>query len=93
MWLIFDQLWGASAAAAIKRIFISNIRLLAQLTREPASKDLRAAIEKSYSLRETINADFDQFRQQADAVMLEFGSARQRDLALRAQLKIHHSSG
>jgi hypothetical protein len=25
--------------------------------------------------------------------MLEFGSARQRDLALRAQLKIHHSSG
>ncbi|MGB6689958.1 MAG: FUSC family protein [Terracidiphilus sp.] len=86
MWLIFDQLWGASAVVEMKRVFVSNIRLLAQYTRGPVSQDLRTAFEKSYSLRETINSSFDQFRQQADAVMLEFGSFRQRDLALRAQL-------
>jgi multidrug resistance protein MdtO len=44
-------------------------------------------VEKSYSLRETINTNFDQFRQHADAVILEFGSSRERDLALRAQLQ------
>jgi multidrug resistance protein MdtO len=86
MWLVFDQLWGRSAAAEMKRIFNSTIRLLAQLTREPVSSDLRRAIEKSFSLRETINANFDQVRQHGDGIMLEFGSSRERDLALRAQL-------
>jgi multidrug resistance protein MdtO len=30
MWLVFDQLWGSSAAVEMKRAFISNLRLLAQ---------------------------------------------------------------
>jgi multidrug resistance protein MdtO len=37
MWLVFDQLWGSRAAVAMKRTFISNLRLLAQLAREPLS--------------------------------------------------------
>ena len=86
MWLIFDQLWGASAVTEMKRVFISNIRMLAQLARGPVSKDLRAAIDQSYSLRESINANFDRFRQHADGVMLEFGPSRELDLNLRAQL-------
>jgi multidrug resistance protein MdtO len=86
MWLVFDQLGGVSAAVAMKRIFITNMRFLAQFTREPVSRDMKTAITKTYSLRETVNTTFDQFRQQADAVMMEFGPARERDLALRAQL-------
>ena len=35
MWLVFDQLWGVPAAVEMKRRFISNLRLLAQLAREP----------------------------------------------------------
>ena len=35
MWLVFDQLWGAPAAVEMKRAFISTLRLLAQLAREP----------------------------------------------------------
>src|ERR1700674_3707459 len=35
MWLVFDQLGGSPAAVEMKRIFISNLRLLAQLVREP----------------------------------------------------------
>lgn len=86
MWLVFDQLWGVPAVVAMKRTFIANLRLLAQLMREPLSPDLRVAVERSYALRETINANFETVREQADGVMLEFGSSRQRDLALRAQL-------
>ena len=86
MWLVFDQLWGAPAAVAMKRAFIATIRLLARLFREPVSPDQAVAIEQSFTLRETIGASLDRFREQADAVMLEFGSARERDLALRAQL-------
>ena len=37
MWLIFDQLWGASAVVEMKRTFISNLRLLAQLVKDPFS--------------------------------------------------------
>src|SRR6202044_3717639 len=35
MWLVFDQLWGSSAAVEMKRVFVSNLRLLAQFVREP----------------------------------------------------------
>ncbi len=86
MWLVFDQLWGAPAAVAMKRAFIATVRLLARLFVEPGAVDQAAAIEQSYALRETIGASLDRFREQADAVMLEFGSGRERDVALRAQL-------
>jgi len=86
MWLVFDQLWSAPAAVAMRRVFLSNIRLLAQFTREPVSADRKAALVRTSALRETINTTFDQFRQHADGVMLEFGPRREQDLALRAQL-------
>jgi multidrug resistance protein MdtO len=83
MWLVFDQLWGASAIVQMRKAFISNLRLLAQLSREPLSNDLRIAAERSFSLRETINSNFDNVRSFADAVLFEFGPSRARDLALR----------
>lgn len=86
MWLVFDQLWGAPAAVAMKRAFITTVRLLAQLFREPISSDHAVAVQQSYALRESIGVSLNRLREQADAVMLEFGSARERDLALRAQL-------
>ena len=48
MWLVFDQLWGASAAVAMRRTFISNFRLVAQLVREPISKDLKTATAQRF---------------------------------------------
>ena len=86
MWFIFDHIWSSPAIVEMKRLFVANIRLLAQLTREPITANLQQAIERSYSLRETINANFNQVRQHADGVVLEFGSSRERDLALRARL-------
>jgi multidrug resistance protein MdtO len=86
MWLVFDQLWGPSAAAEMKHAFISTLRLLSQFIREPLSKDLIVAVERSFSLRETINNSFDQVRALADGVLFEFGPSRQHDLALRSRI-------
>jgi multidrug resistance protein MdtO len=87
MWLAFDRLWSAPAGVEMKRAFVSTLRLLAQLAREPVSKDIRVAIERSYALRETINAQFDKVRSLADSVLFEFGSSRQQDLRLRDQIR------
>jgi len=87
MWLVFDQLWGAPAAIQLKKTFISNLRLLARFAREPVSKDLRVALERSYSLREEINSNFDKVRGLADAVLLEFGPCREQDLISRKRIR------
>ena len=45
------------------------------------------AIERSHSLRETINTDFNEVRSLADGVPFEFGPSRQQDLASRSQIR------
>ena len=87
MWLVFDQLWSVPAVVQMKRALIASVRLLAQFVREPFSKDLRVAIERGNSLRETINKNFDQVRASADAVLFEFGPSREQVLALRNQIR------
>jgi multidrug resistance protein MdtO len=87
MWLVFDQLWGAPAAVQMKTTFICNLRFIAQLAREPASKDLKSAIGRSLALRETINTNLDKVRAFADGVLLEFGPSREQDLALRNRIR------
>jgi multidrug resistance protein MdtO len=87
MWLFFDQFWSTPAGVEMKRAFISNLRLLAQLAREPISKDVRIAIERSYVLREAINAQLDRVRSFADGVLFEFGPSRQQDLAFRDRIR------
>jgi multidrug resistance protein MdtO len=87
MWLVFDQLWGASAVSDMKRAFLSAVRLLAQFAREPISRDYNVAAERSYSLREAINNNFDGVRASADGVLFEFGPSRRQDLAWRAKFR------
>jgi multidrug resistance protein MdtO len=87
MWLIFDQLWRARASVAMRKAFISTLRLLAQFAREPVSADLRPAIQRTAALRDTINTKFDNVRSLADGVLLEFGPSRRQDLALRDRIR------
>jgi len=87
MWLVFDQIWGAPAAVEMKRTFTANIRLLAQLAREPLSKDRRTAVARSLVLGETINSNLDKVRALADGVLFEFGPSRRQDLALRDRIR------
>jgi multidrug resistance protein MdtO len=71
----------------MKRTFISTLRLLAQFVREPLTGEKRLAIQSSYSLRETINTNFDNVRALADAVLFAFGPSRRQDLALRDRIR------
>jgi len=87
MWLIFDQLWGAPASVEMRRAFISTLRLLAQLAREPVSADIQPAIQRTSALRDTINTKFDNVRSLADGVLLEFGPSRRQNLALRDHIR------
>ncbi len=87
MWLIFDQIWGAPASVEMKRAFISALRLLAQFAREPVSADMRAAMQRTSALHDTINAKFDNVRSLADGVLLEFRPSRRHDLALRDRIR------
>jgi multidrug resistance protein MdtO len=84
MWLVFDQLWGSSAAVEMRRTFISNLRSLGQFVREPLPGKDEAW--RSDSLRETINTNLDKVRSMADAVLFESASSRHGDLALRSRI-------
>ena len=86
MWLVFDQFWSVSGAVQMERTFVSNLRLLAQFARETISGDLRTASDRSYSLRETINNNFDQVKDLTGGILLEFGPSCPRDLALRERI-------
>ncbi len=87
MWLVFDHLWSAPAGVELRKSFVSTLRSLAQLAKEPLSKDPVAAAERSYALREAINVQFDKVRSFVDAVLFEFGPTRQQDLALRDHIR------
>jgi multidrug resistance protein MdtO len=87
MWWIFDQLWSVPASVEMKRVFISTLRSLAQLAREPVSADIPSAIRRTSALRDTISSDFDKVRSLGDGVLLEFGPSRRRDLALRDRIR------
>jgi len=86
MWLIFDQLGSTSAAVTMKRMFIANLRLLAQLAREPDMGDRKDAIRRAYALGQTINRNFDQVKALGDGVLFEFGRSRADDLSLRNRI-------
>jgi multidrug resistance protein MdtO len=86
MWLVFDQIGGAPAWVTMKKTFISNLRLLARLAREPVATDLRSATDIYFSLREMISDGADSVRSLADGVMLEFGATREQGLAWRREI-------
>jgi len=87
MWIVFDQLWGVPAATEMKRIFVGDLRLMAQAAREPLSNDPQIAKARRFSLRETLVESFDNVRAAADAVLLEFGPSRQEALEWRKRIQ------
>jgi multidrug resistance protein MdtO len=87
MWLVFDQLWGMPAAAAMKKAFVLDFRLMAQVMREPLSNDPQVAKARRFSLRETVAENFDSVRAAGDAVLLEFGPSRQEAMEWRKRIQ------
>lgn len=88
MWFVFDQLWGVSAIIQTKKALISELRMLAEFSREPLSANYQVAAEHSYALREGINESFDILRASADAILFEFGPSRELNLAWRSSIRV-----
>lgn len=87
MWFFFDRLSSTNAGVAMKKKFVSVLRLLAQLARWEDLNGVEASVRESYELREAINVEFDQVRRFADAVLFEFGPSRLSDLEFRDDIR------
>ena len=87
MWLLFDRLWVRNALDEMQTIFARNLGMFADLTEQLLVEDQIAAMKKIRTLRDQLNAGFDAVRAQSDAVLFEFGSARERKMKLRDDVR------
>jgi multidrug resistance protein MdtO len=87
MWLIFERLYPRPAGDEMVRIFIRNLRLMAELiTNSPPGAD-SATILRIRKQRALIYRYFSDVNAQADAVPFETGPARAADMAARDRLR------
>ena len=86
MWVAYDLLWTEPAAMEMKGAFVTLIRMLAQLAREPLSEDFQATVARISTLRGNINAQLERVRSLADGILFEFGPSRHQNLAWREHI-------
>jgi multidrug resistance protein MdtO len=87
MWLVFERLYPRPAADEMVRVFIRNLRLLAELlTVSPAGTDM-SAILKVRRQRDQIYRNFEDVSAQADAVPFETGKVRAAHMAARDRIR------
>lgn len=81
MWLVFERFFPRPAADEMVRIFIRNLRLMAELiTASPAGTD-KEAIVKIRKQRDQVFRNFSDVSAQADAVPFETGPRRGASIA------------
>ena len=87
MWLVFERAFPRSAADEMVRIFVVNLRLLADLVSSTPRADDPASILKIRRQREEIYRHFGEVTAQADAVPFETGPARPGEMAARDRIR------
>jgi multidrug resistance protein MdtO len=87
MWLVFERLSPRSASDEMIRIFIVNLRVLAQLVEAQPCAGVQASILKIRRLREEVYRHFGEVLAQADAVPFETGPLRAGDMAARDRIR------
>jgi multidrug resistance protein MdtO len=87
MWLVFERLFPRSAADEMVRIFVVNLRLLADLASLTPRRNDRAAVLKVRRQREEIYRHFGDVNAQSDAVPFETGPLRSGDMAARDRIR------
>ncbi len=87
MWIVFDNLWPASALDEMKKTLRENIRRVAALTRvlDRIEGERTQAIPDIRRLRELINSGFQTVQADAGTVLFEFGANRAENLAMREE--------
>ena len=86
MWLVFERLFPRSAADEMVRIFVVNLRLLADLSCTTRADD-PASILKIRRQREEIYRHFGEVTAQSDAVPFETGPRRLAEMAARDRIR------
>lgn len=84
MWLVYERLGSDPAIRVMRRLFGTNLELLAQLAEPWGDRRLSAAEVRR--LRDRISANFSAVNAQADAVLFETGPERAEHLRLREHL-------
>src|SRR6202012_3268307 len=92
MWLVFERLYPHPAGDEMVRIFVRNLRLMAELiTGSPTSTDTEAIL-KIRRQREQVYRNFGDVNAQTDAVPFETGRRRATDMAARDRIRRWQSS-
>ncbi len=87
MWVLFDQLWAKDALHEMIDTFTANMRRIAAYGKQVITPDLRSAVNRVRAERDLITNNFDQIRNQSDAVIFEFGAGWTRKVALRNKVR------
>jgi multidrug resistance protein MdtO len=87
MWLVFERLFPRTAADEMIRLFITNLRLMAEIAASSPRAGDRAAIIKIRRQREEVHRRFGEVNAQSDAVPFETGPARAGDMAARDRIR------
>jgi multidrug resistance protein MdtO len=92
MWLVFERLYPHPAGDEMVRIFVRNLRLMAELiVGSPTSTDIQAIL-KIRRQREQVYRNFGDVTAQTDAVPFETGLRRVADMAARDRIRRWQSS-
>lgn len=87
MWLVFEKLSPRSASDEMIRIFVRNLRQLADLVNASPCAGDQTAIGKIRQQREEIYRRFGEVNAQSDAVPFETGPSRAGDMAARDRIR------
>ena len=87
MWLVFERFYPRSAADEMIRIFVRNVRLMAEIVSTSAKPADPATILKIRHQREQVYRLFGEVNAQSDAVPFETGVVREGDMAARDRIR------
>ena len=90
MGIFFDLLWVRNPLDEMQAVFARNLEMFAELAEQLLDQDQIKAIKRIRQLRDQLNAGFQAVTAQSDAVLLEFGPARQRKLQIREDIRRWH---
>ena len=87
MGIFFDLLWVRNPLAEMQAVFARNLEMFAELAEQLLEQDQIKAIKRIRQLRDQLNAGFQAVIAESDAVLLDFGPARQQKLQIREDIR------
>lgn len=87
MWLVFERLYPKAAADEMVRIFVRNLRLMAELAEVPPGHKDSASLVRLRRQRDLVYRHFADVNAQSDAVPFETGPKRAAHLAARDHIR------